>query len=394
MSGKAVHAGCSPRIAAGEPEDAPASGPVSPPFTLLGPADTFPIGGAWADLAANAVEANPFFAPYMLAPALSHLGGGKTKLLCLWEGEGLSRRLIGLLPLAPSRGYARLPVAYLETWIYRHCFFGAPLVRRGREEAFWKALFSFADAQGRAFLRLPLLDEDGPLIAALKASVSPHRFVYASDIHERAMLHGGYRAEEFAAAHIRKKRLKEMARRRNRLSERAPLSFRMLGDWDDLEEWARTFLALEHGGWKGKADTSFMADPNDTRFLLEMLKGARAAGALQFLRLDSGDHAIAMMINLGRGDAVYGFKICHDEAYARFSPGVMIGMDLLKAMEGMAQDAFLDSCAAPDHPMINSLWPGRRRIAGYNIACAGAFGGAVLRACRTLEQLAKKARSL
>lgn len=361
-------------------------------YRLLAPSEIGAVTAQWEDLAANAVEANPFFAPFMLGPALRHLGGERARVLCVWSSEGA--RLAGLMPVTSAFGYARLPARFLQSWIYEHCFYGAPLVRRGGEADFLDGLCAFIDAEAPfgGFLRLPLLDPDGPVAQALLAAAPPGRLVYAAGAFERAVLRGGYEAEAFMAAHIGKERLKAMKRRRRRLSEVGALSFRALRAEDDLEEWARLFIGLEDSGWKGEAGTSFGKNPAHTEFLLETLSGAWAAGALRFVRLDVGGRAGAMLIILGRAGEGYAFKICHDEAFAHYSPGVALEMELLKALESMGPRDFVDSCAVPDHPMINALWPGRRRIAGYNIAGAGRASRAVLGLARRLERLGEWAR--
>lgn len=365
--------------------------PVS--YRLLAPSEIGAIVPAWEDLAANAVEANPFFAPFMLGPALRHLGGERARVLCVWSGEGAG--LAGLMPVTSAFGYARLPARFLQTWIYEHCFYGAPLVRRGAEADFFEGLCAFIDAEAPfgGFLRLPLLDCDGPVARALCEAPLPRRLVYAAGAFERAVLRGGYEAKAFIAAHTRKKKLKEIRRQRNRLAEIGGLSFRIMQATDDLEEWAQLFIGLEDSGWKGQAGTSFKQNPAHTEFLLETLRGAQHAGALHFVRLDVGEKTIAMAINFARDGQGYGFKICHDEAFARFSPGVMIEMELIDALQSMGPRDFVDSCAAPGHPMINSLWPGRRRMAGYNIAGAGPASRAVLGLCRILERLGERARA-
>ena len=99
-----------------------------------------------------------------------------------------------------------------------------------------------------------------------------------------------------------------------------------------------------------------------------------------------------MMINFARDGQSYGFKICYDEAHSRYSPGVLMEIDLLSALEGMGASDFVDSCAAPDHPMINSLWPDRRRLVGVNIAAANPAARAMLSFCKFLEDLRERMR--
>src|SRR3546814_12960434 len=59
------------------------------------------------------------------------------------------------------------------------------------------------------------------------------------------------------------------------------------------------------------------------------------------------------------------FKIAFDEALGRFSPGVLIEIANLQAVLGDPAIGWMDSCAAADHPMIDSLWGERRTITQY-----------------------------
>ena len=63
-------------------------------------------------------------------------------------------------------------------------------------------------------------------------------------------------------------------------------------------------------------------------------------------------------------------KIAYDEAYARFSPGVLLELDNLDLLARGDID-WMDSCAAENHPMIDSLWGERRTIVRVSLPLAG-----------------------
>jgi hypothetical protein len=90
------------------------------------------------------------------------------------------------------------------------------------------------------------------------------------------------------------------------------------------------------------------------------------------LRIDLDDKAIAMLVNFRHGDGAFSFKIAFDETLGRFSPGVLIEIANLHAVQGSPDIGWMDSCAAPDHPMIDSLWAERRTIVQYRVALHGA----------------------
>lgn len=343
---------------------------------------------AWRALGGDVVEENPFYAPWALAPALGAYGDDKVRLACVWHGEGPSAQLIGLLPVRARRGYTHLPFSYWESWTYPHCFFTAPLVRRGFEDAFFLALFDLLGAgpERRMFLHLHRVDRDGPLVgAAHKAACANARVSYDICAAERAVLFAGASAEATLAVHVRKKKRKELKRLRNRLEEQGRIIIRELNDREDLERWVEDFLVLEHKGWKGDKATSLKTRAEDTDWFRQMAAGAFADGRLHFIRMDIDDRPIAMLVNLVANGAGYSLKIAHDPDYDKFSPGVMIEIEAMRALLGLADFRFMDSCAAPDHSMINGLWRARRMITGVNISAAGLRARAGLSFCRMIE---------
>lgn len=358
---------------------------------LLGADDASGMEQAWLDLYEHAVEANPFFSPFMLLPALRRLGASGVGVLCISEDE----KLIGLAPVRTQHGYGRLPARYQSVFTHAHCFYGAPLVRRGAETAVVEELFDFADrtTPSGGFLRLPLLDLDGPVAqAVMEGARARGRLAYSSGAYERALLRGGYRAPDFIRENVRKKKLKELRRLRKRLSEYGALNYEMLPAGADPGPWLADFLYIEHESWKGAAGTSLQSRTGEAAFFREAAESAARVGALQIARIALDGAPIAMMVNFGVKREGYRFKICHDPQFARFSPGVLLELEFLEAQQGMGPEAFMDSCARADHPMINSLWPDRRRIGGINIATAGAASAALLRLCRFIDERGDWAR--
>ena len=114
----------------------------------------------WASLAQDPAEANAFYAPDMLCAALDHLTGQPNIRLIESFDNG---ELIGLLPVAVASRHGRLPIPCVSNWMHEHCFFGAPLIRKGREIAAWRSFLAQLDAAHWApgFLHLQGLDAAG-----------------------------------------------------------------------------------------------------------------------------------------------------------------------------------------------------------------------------------------
>ena len=73
-----------------------------------------------------------------------------------------------------------------------------------------------------------------------------------------------------------------------------------------------------------------------------------------------------MLATLFDKDCGFSFKTCFHEDYARYSPGVLLQREALHLLE-QRKIEWIDSCAAPDHPMIDSLWQERRPILALSV---------------------------
>jgi CelD/BcsL family acetyltransferase involved in cellulose biosynthesis len=337
------------------------------------------LAGEWAALAAEASEPNPFAEHWFIAASLPAMAVGReVKLVEVRRGE----RLIGLMPVAAETGYARLPVRLVKNWCHDQMFLGTPLIAAGEERAFWEAALDALDRAGWAgsFLHLRGMAEGGPVHRGLNAA-RPGAIAFRE---VRALLDSPLDPQAYYQAAVRQKKRKELRRLANRLAELGPVVHRRLDDPAELDAWCDTYLALERAGWKGEAGSALACAPATARFFRDAAHGAWRAGRLQFLRLDVGGAPVAMLVNFLTAPGSFSFKTVFDESYARFSPGVLIQLENL-AILADPDIAWMDSCAVEDHPMIDSLWTGRRSIVRITVPLKGARRRLVFTLCRALE---------
>ena len=64
---------------------------------------------------------------------------------------------------------------------------------------------------------------------------------------------------------------------------------------------------------------------------------------------------------LRSGDRAFYWKTAYDEAYAEYSPGVQLTLELSRAQQRDQRSSLTDSCAIEGHPMIDRLWTGAAR---------------------------------
>ena len=332
--------------------------------------DTADEVARWDALAQWAAEPNPFFESWYLLPSLKALDPAGTVRLACFEADG---ELAGILPLRRNWAYYGYPIPHWWGWRHPNCFLGVPLVARGLETAFWSSLLQWADAHAGPALMLHLshLPLAGPVAASLREACTDSGRAWALvDREERALLASGLSPEAYLDAALPAKKRKELRRQQRRLAEVGSLCVERHEGAEGLAQWIDDFLALERSGWKGAEGSALASSGATERLFREALQGAAARGRLERLALTLHGKPIAMLASFLTPPGAYSFKTAFDEAFARFSPGVLLQLENLTMLERSDID-WTDSCAAADHPMIDHLWRERRAIGRINVAIGG-----------------------
>ena len=166
------------------------------------------------------------------------------------------------------------------------------------------------------------------------------------------------------------KKRKELRRQARRLGEEGTLHFSRETDERSIAQWSGQFLALEKKGWKGDEGSALASAPETERFFREAMENAAGLGRLERLTLTLDGAPIAMLANLVASPGVFSFKTAYDEAYARFSPGVLLQRENLDLLE-RSDIEWCDSCAPEGHPMIERIWREKRTILRVSIGLGG-----------------------
>lgn len=340
----------------------------------------------WQALAESASTPNPFFEPWYLLASLEAFDPTGTGRLLSVEVAG---ELAGLMPLSSPRRYGRWPLPHLATWLHPNAFLGAPLVRAGCESVFWQALLRWADAKAgqeqALFLHLPAMPLEQPLTEALfDCADAQGRKASLVMREQRALLHSPLTPELYLERALAAKKRKELRRQHSRLAEQGLLEVRRHHDATALDAWIEAFLALEKRGWKGTSNSAMASAPQTESLFRNALEGAAALGRLERLSLTIDGKPIAMLANFLTPPGSFSYKTAFDEDYARYSPGVLLQRENL-ALLSRAEITWCDSCAAPDHPMIDSLWTERRAIGRISVAIGGRMRRSLFETLLALE---------
>lgn len=325
---------------------------------------------AWDALAMWASEPNPFFESWYLLPALRGLDTqGKVRLLRFDMGGELA----GIMPIIRQSHYYTRPIPHWAGWTHPNAFLGAPLVARGQEQAFWRALLNWADMQGGLglFLHLDALPLSGALAQALRDVLSEQgRRAALVGNKQHVMLQSDLAPEAYFEAAVSGKKRKEYRRQANRLGELGELAFIRHEGEEELAPWCEDFLALEAAGWKGEAGSALACLPATKALWREALSGAAARGRLERLSMTLNGRPIAMLATFMTPPGAFMFKTAYDESLSAYSPGVLLQRENLSMLNTPGL-GWIDSCADETHPMITHLWRERRPVGRVSIEIGG-----------------------
>lgn len=331
---------------------------------------------AWRELAGRAVEPNPFFEPDCLLPAARYLATSRVGLVVV---EGGDREWLACMPVVSRLQLRRARVPVWSAWRHVHGPLGTPLVARSAVEPATERLLEQALRLSRLRLvALPWLGEDGPVAAGLLAALRARgRRPVLHRSFERAMMRRPTLAGGVEVLLGRGHR-RDLARLERRLAEQldAPVEVR---DESGSGAAVDLFLAVEASGWKGEQGTAFASQAGHDQFFRELCTRFRETGRLQMLTLGSAERTVSFKCNLLAGDGVFCFKIAFDESFARYRPGLQLELRMLELFRDRMEQAWMDSCAAPNSPLFEHLWPERRQIGSYLIAANGALAWTIAR---------------
>ena len=350
----------------------------------------------WDALTEQAVEPNVFFESGAVRAALRHLAvPGPLCGVFVYRETGPGRRLIAFAPFLRSVKGPRGVIPYYRLFTHLHCYLSTPLIHREHVDEALDALVAWMDGgpDGVHLFGLYKMTGDGVIARRLAERMAARRLPHFGEAsHDRAFLCLDADPTGYAAQAIPAKKRKDLARQRRRLSEMGKLDVTEAEGEADASAWVERFLILEARGWKGRTGTAFNRTPAGRRFFIEFIDYFRRRGRAMLLALRLDDRDVAMKCNLLAPDGIgaFAFKIAHDEGFAPYSPGVLLELDNLERLHaGGRRIAWMDSCADPDHPMIDHLWRERRRIVFLLCGGRGLLGRALLATFRWRNRRAR-----
>lgn len=317
-------------------------------------------------LSARTIEANVFFNPRFLAPAMPRLEDREIRLAVIRDGSEYRSRLRMLVPYSVEKPSVPLGVQVMRAWSSPYGPLGTPLLDRDDPDGVVADFFAML---ARPHLKLPKvfvmpdMRLDGPVARMLSTVAEANGLpLEITGRFDRPFLESGLPADEYLKASLGNRHYKEFRRLGRRLAEQGVVEHKVARTQDEVRQGLEQFLTLEASGWKGRKRTAMAIDRYRAAFAREAVHRMSEHDLCRIHSLTLDGRPIASLVVFIEAGVAYTWKIAYDESLAAFSPGVLLMMEVTGQHLGDPDIVATDSCAVPDHPMVGKLWSERKQM--------------------------------
>jgi CelD/BcsL family acetyltransferase involved in cellulose biosynthesis len=152
------------------------------------------------------------------------------------------------------------------------------------------------------------------------------------------------------------------------------------------------FLRLEASGWKGKNGTAMGSAPRHAAYAAAVVAAMSRTDDIAIAELRCGGRPVAMGLLPSSGGTVVFAKTAYDEAEAKYSPGVLLDMEITAALLGDPAFRLMDTGMDDSMPADGVIWSERRSMAHAIVALRGAPAGWIATGGLGLRQRMRAAR--
>jgi hypothetical protein len=357
-------------------------------FSVYAPAAAFDLITELRHLSRRAIEGNVFFDPKFLVPAMPRLDERKVRLMVIRDEDEARSRLRLLMPFSIERAGILGGPETIRAWTHPFGPLGTLPLDGDDPQG---TLTSLVETLARPELKLPRLlvlpdlRIDGPMARALLA-VTERLGLPVQEVNafSRAALSKAGPASYLRQKPLSKRRRRELSRQRRLLDRQGAVRFEVAREADAVRLAFEDFLALEASGWKGRRRSALTMDRYRSAFARESVNALAEDGRARVFTLRLDDRAIASLVAfVDRGEA-YAWKSAYDEQYALASPGQQLIAEATRALVADPAVKRADSCAMPDHFVMNRFWKDRISIATLVVGLTPESGKAVASAASGL----------
>jgi hypothetical protein len=317
----------------------------------------------WDQLAASALEANPFYSRHYVLAGLDTIDRqAGINAVSVRDRTG---DLVGLFPFR-RRFIAPFPWTVARGAENSQQFSGIPLVAPGSAAFAIDAwLETLKSGSVPRFWALGNVSLEGEFAQTVMKAAGAHGLKTVTVLpYDRPYL---ARHPEGFAGHctdvVSKSRQQDIRRNLRRLREMGELSFERAVEPGLVAERLDQFLVMERSGWKGQQGSALLCDPAEGIFARRAFSGADNSAlraSIDSLLLDG--EPIAMSVNIACGSSAFTPKCAHDERFRKQSPGLVL--EYLIVERFYSDDTFsdMDAATTTGGHVVQGLWNGRKRM--------------------------------
>ena len=242
---------------------------------------------AWRNLAARAIEPNGYYLPdWEMAVNESARGRIGASALCAWDNAA---QLTGLMPVISMWRAWKIPLPVLVS-ADPYGTLCTPLLDRDTAENAALQIMQQARQAGAHALILRAVTLNGAAMKAFREELRRDgmrpRLLQS---HLRASLDARQDADELLRDALGAKKLKELRRQRNRLTELGAIGFHVARTPNEVAAAAEIFLGLEASGWKSQRGTALLQDVGDAAFVRRAAVELAETGNCEIVTLRAGE---------------------------------------------------------------------------------------------------------
>jgi hypothetical protein len=179
---------------------------------------------------------------------------------------------------------------------------------------------------------------------------------------ERPFLESTLDGNVYLKASLRSHHDREFRRLKRRLADLGALEHIVARGPEEIRHAIEAFLTLEAAGWKGRKRTAMATDRYRAAFAREAVHRLAEQDMCRVHSLTLNGEVVACLIVFVEAGVAYTWKTAYDEAYAAFSPGTLLMIEVTRQHLDDPNIMTTDSCAVPDHPVMSRLWSERKTM--------------------------------
>lgn len=323
----------------------------------------------WETLFQNALIPTMEASPVWAEGVLRNFSVPGETILAAYDQTERHSGLTAIMPMTQHSWRSGYPGTVLRTKASDFTYTGVPLIDRDYPTQAFLSLMVHGKqkygADGVVFNNFPDDEVLANMLKEVEASGLQYHFL---ERRERAKLDCNQTFGSWFNHALSTKRRKEYRRLRARLNEQGKLVSETKKAHESIDSWIEQFLQIEATGWKGRRGTAIASTSTNTAFFREILPQIDKRGELVFWRLTLDGIPVAMLFSVIANDRAWLVKIAYDERYHRYSPGVLIILDATAWFLENRRVSIVDSCAQPNHPMIDHLWREKIQLADIMVS--------------------------